>query len=204
MYLVSVLKNTVIITDYTGSSDWLKMWGINWKVCGRKWLWPNWNYPGICLKGLPKYESHFGQGIACSGRNWNQGPSECKSEALPLSQLAQLFGVKKCEQQRDMNIPRRKLFGKQAEREPYTLGHIYGAAVQVKPSLRVGVAWRKTPNSHCVCVCVVLCDVCSVVVLCVLYGVVCCVLWCVVWSHFVYYEIFFKIRPSKGRTWSDV
>jgi hypothetical protein len=55
---------------------------MNWKGCGRKWLWPNLRYyPGICLEELRKTTKNLSQDSQSLGRGLNPGPPGLTHEA---------------------------------------------------------------------------------------------------------------------------
>jgi hypothetical protein len=60
---------------------------INWKGMGMNRSWVKY-YSGIYPEGLRRI-TNFIHNIKCSGREWNQAPSEYKTRTLPLRQSAQ-------------------------------------------------------------------------------------------------------------------
>jgi hypothetical protein len=53
---------------------------MNWKGCGRKWLWSNLRfYPGICPEGLRKTTEKFDQDSQSLRRDLNPGPPKYKA-----------------------------------------------------------------------------------------------------------------------------
>jgi hypothetical protein len=58
---------------------------INWKGCGRKWLWPILKYyPSISLEELRKATQNFSQDSKSLGQDLNPRPSEYEAGVLTM------------------------------------------------------------------------------------------------------------------------